>query len=149
MKVIVQRVTNASCIVDDDVVSAIENGYLLLVGFTHTDTIKDVEYIAKKIAFLRIFEDEDGKLNINIQDKKYAILSISQFTLYGETAKGNRPSFTNAMEPQMANDLYETFNNILKETYHIPTFSGRFGEHMKIMLTNDGPVTIVLESKEQ
>jgi len=147
MKVVVQRVSNASCIVENETISSIQAGFLLLVGFTHTDTIHDVEYLAKKIANLRVFEDEAGKLNINIMDKGYEILSISQFTLYGETAKGNRPSFTQAMNPEEAHKLYINLQEILEKTYHIPTKMGQFGEHMNIMLTNDGPVTILMESK--
>lgn len=149
MKVVVQRVLEASCTVDGEVISQINQGLLLLVGLTHDDTIRDVEYLAKKIAHLRIFEDEFGKLNINIIDKQFSILSISQFTLYGDTSKGHRPSFTMAMEPQQANDLYNKFNDLLQNTYHIPTFGGRFGEYMKIALQNDGPVTIIMESPKK
>jgi len=147
MKIIVQRVKNASCSVKNEIVSSIKNGYLLLVGFTHTDTLKDVEYLAKKIANLRIFEDEAQKLNKSILDMKYDILSISQFTLYGNTDKGNRPSFTGAMDPKKAEELYLELTNILNTKFLINTKNGIFGEYMDIMLTNDGPVTIILESK--
>lgn len=147
MKALVQRVTSASCTVDKKVISSIQNGYLILVGFTHTDTIKEVEYIAKKIAHLRVFEDEQGKLNKSILDMNYEILSISQFTLYGSTKKGNRPSFTESMEPTKAKELYHTLNNILNNEYHIHTLEGAFGEMMDIDLRNNGPVTIMLESK--
>jgi D-tyrosyl-tRNA(Tyr) deacylase len=133
--------------VDQDIISSIKNGYLLLVGFTHDDTNKEVEYLAKKIANLRVFEDENDKLNLSILDKKYEILSISQFTVYGDTKKGNRPSFTKAMKPDIANELYEYFNHLLNNTYNIPTQGGVFGAHMDIALINDGPVTIILESK--
>lgn len=147
MKVVIQRAKNASCTVNNEVVSSIENGLLLLVGLTDTDTEKEVEYCAKKIANMRIFEDEEGKLNKSIIDMGYEILSISQFTLYGETKKGNRPSFTKAMEPVKANELYEFLTKLLNNEYNINTYNGIFGEMMDISFTNDGPVTIILESK--
>lgn len=147
MKVVIQRVKKASCKVNNEIVSSINNGLLLLVGLTDTDTIKEVEYCAKKIANMRIFEDVNGKLNESILDKGYQILSISQFTLYGETKKGNRPSFTKAMEPVKANQLYEKLTDILINEYNIQTYQGMFGEMMDISLINDGPVTIILESK--
>ncbi len=147
MKVVIQRVKEASCTVDNKVISSINNGYLLLVGFTQNDSIEEVKYIAKKIANLRIFEDEDGKLNRSILDMNYEILSISQFTLYGDTSKGNRPSFTKALEPKKALELYLELSRILKKDFSINTLNGAFGKHMDISLTNDGPVTIILESK--
>ncbi len=145
MRVVVQRVRQASCTVNGTVVGAIEEGFLLLVGFTHQDTLKDVQYIAKKVANFRIFDDEFGQLNKSILDYGYAILSISQFTLYGDASKGNRPSFIEAMRPEQAEALYHQFNHELIHTYGITTQIGRFGEHMDISLINDGPVTIVLE----
>lgn len=147
MKVIVQRVKKASCIVNNDLISKIDDGYLLLVGFTQGDSLKEVNYLAKKIANLRIFEDEFGKLNKSILDMKYEILSISQFTLYGDASKGNRPSFTKALDPKIALDLYLELSKILNNQYKIKTYNGIFGEHMNIELQNDGPVTIILESK--
>lgn len=147
MKVIIQRVKEASCAVNGEVISQISNGYLLFVGLTHSDTLKEVEYLAKRIAKLRIFEDEDNKLNKSILDKNYKILSISQFTLYADTKKGNRPSFTKAMEPKVAEELYLELSNILNNVYGIKTLNGVFGEYMDISLINDGPVTISLESK--
>jgi D-tyrosyl-tRNA(Tyr) deacylase len=149
MKILVQRVKEASCTVNNIVISQIKNGYLLLVGLTHNDELKDVEYLAKKIANLRIFEDEDGKLNKSILEKNYEILSISQFTLYGDTSKGNRPSFTKAMLPKQAEELYLEFTKILNKKYNINTYNGVFGEYMDISLINDGPVTLMLESKEK
>lgn len=149
MKVVVQRVTEASCTVDNQLVSSIQNGYLLLVGLTHDDTIKEIEYIAKKIANLRIFEDDEGKLNKSIKEMNYEILSISQFTLYGDASKGNRPSFTKAMRPEYAEPLYKELTNILQTVHNIPTKEGIFGAYMDIHLNNDGPVTIILESKEK
>jgi len=147
VKIVVQRVKRASCTVNNEVISKINNGYLLFVGFTQNDTLKEVEYLAKKVANLRIFEDEGGKLNKSIIDKNYQILSISQFTLYGDASKGNRPSFTKALEPKKALELYLILNKILKNEYKINTLNGAFGEHMDIKLINDGPVTIILESK--
>ncbi len=147
MKVLVQRVKSASCTVENKVISKINNGYLLLVGFTQNDTLKEVNYLAKKIANLRIFEDELGKLNKSILDMNYKILSISQFTLYGDASKGNRPSFTKALEPKKALKLYLELTKILNNEYMINTLNGAFGEHMDIELLNDGPVTIILESK--
>ena len=147
MKIIVQRVKKASCTVNSQVISKIDNGYLLLVGLTHTDTLKNVEYLAGKIAKLRIFEDENHKLNKSIIDMKYDILSIPQFTLYANSKKGNRPSFTDAMNPLIAEKLYLELAKILEYKYKIKTYNGVFGEYMDISLLNDGPVTIILESK--
>lgn len=149
MRVLVQRVKKASCRVDYEIISEIKHGFLLFTGFTHTDTLEDVRYLARKIANLRIFEDENGKLNQSITSMNYEILNISQFTLYGDTRKGNRPSFTNALEPNKAEKLYLELSNILNEEYNINTLNGQFGAHMDIKLINDGPVTILLESKEK
>jgi len=147
MKVVVQRVNEASCKVDGSIVSSIQKGYLLLVGFQTGDSSKEVEYMAKKIANLRIFDDEEGKMNKSILDFPYEILSISQFTLYGDAKKGNRPSFTDALEPVLAEKLYVAFNEILNSEYNIPTKEGVFGAMMEISLINDGPVTLILDSK--
>ena len=144
MRVVVQRVLNASCTIDGKVYSEIEKGYLLLVGFTHTDSIKEVKYLAKKIANLRVFEDENGKMNLSLKIVNGKILSISQFTLYADTKDGNRPAFINAMKPQEASNLYDLFNEELR-TYDIEVLTGVFGADMKINLLNDGPVTIVYD----
>ena len=149
MRILVQRVKKASCRVNYEIISEINSGFLLFTGFTHTDTIEDVKYLAKKVANLRVFEDEYGKLNKSIIDMEQSILNISQFTLYGDTRKGNRPSFTKAMVPTNAKALYLELTNILNNEYNIPTRNGEFGEHMDIKLINDGPVTILLESKEK
>ncbi len=145
MKIILQRVKQASCTINNKVVSSIDNGYLLLVGLTHDDTIEEVKYMAKKVANLRVFEDKDGKLNKSIIDMNYEILSISQLTLYGDARKGNRPSFTMAMEPKQAKFLYEQLSIELATEHGINTYNGVFGEMMDIGLINDGPVTIILE----
>ena len=144
MKVVVQRVKHASCTIDGNLYSSIEQGYLLLVGFTHTDSIKEVNYLAKKIAGLRIFEDENGKMNLSLKAVGGKILSISQFTLYADTKDGNRPAFINAMKPDEASRLYDLFNEELRK-YDIEVFTGVFGSDMKIDLLNDGPVTIIYD----
>jgi D-tyrosyl-tRNA(Tyr) deacylase len=145
MKVVVQRVKEASCTVNNEIISKIQDGLLLLVGFTHDDTIEDVHFLAKKIANLRIFEDDNQRMNKSILDMNYEILSISQFTLYGDTRKGNRPSFIDAMKPNKAKHLYEQLSSILTNVYGIKTYNGVFGEMMDIGLINSGPVTIELE----
>ena len=144
MKVVVQRVKNASCIADGKLISSIDKGLMLLVGFTHTDTLKEVEKMANKIAKLRIFEDENGKMNLSVKDINGSILSISQFTLYANPYEGNRPSFVNAMNPENATLLYEEFNKKLEELGFI-VGRGIFGADMKLDILCDGPVTINLE----
>lgn len=145
MKVVIQRVKRASCIVNHQVISSIDHGYMILVGFTHTDNEDKVRQMAKKIASLRVFADEFQKLNLDIKQVNGSILSISQFTLYASTQKGNRPSFVDAMEPKLACKLYQLFNNILNEEYQIKTLPGSFGSDMKLDILCDGPVTIEME----
>lgn len=145
MRVVVQRVKRASCIVNDKVVSQINHGFMLLVGFTHTDTMNEVCKMAKKINNLRIFDDEFGKMNLNIHDVFGEILSISQFTLYADTSKSNRPSFTKSMNRESAIALYDEFNQELEKKYEIVTKKGVFGAHMYLDVVCDGPVTITLE----
>ena len=144
MRVVVQRVKNASCVIDGNLYSQIDTGYLLLVGFTHTDSLKEVKYLAKKIANLRVFEDENGKMNLSLKAVNGKILSISQFTLYADTKDGNRPAFVKAMNPVEASKLYDLFNEELR-TYDIEVLTGQFGADMKINLLNDGPVTIIYD----
>lgn len=144
MKVVLQRVKFAKCTVDGKVSGAINEGYMLLVGYTHTDTDEINKKMVKKIANLRIFEDENGKMNLDINKVNGSILSISQFTLYANTNEGNRPSFVNAMKPDEANRLYHLFNSHLRE-YGLTVEEGIFGAHMEIELLNNGPVTICLE----
>jgi len=144
MKVVIQRVNEASVEVDNKEVGKIDKGLLVLVGFTHDDTIETIEYIVKKMTNLRIFEDENGIMNISVKDIQGSILSVSQFTLYADTKKGNRPSYVNALEPTRAEELYNIFNQKLKEEgFHVET--GIFGADMKVSLVNDGPVTIIIE----
>lgn len=145
MKVVVQRVKQAKCIVDGKVVSSVGQGYMLLVGFNVSDSIKEVEQMAHKVSNLRLFDDLDGKINLNIHDIKGEILSISQFTLYGDVKKSNRPSFTSSMHFEEANKLYQHFNHLLNDEYSIITKPGVFGAHMNLDVECDGPVTILLE----
>lgn len=146
MRVILQRVKEANVSVYGEVLGEIKKGFLLYVGFKKGDTFADVEKIAAKILKLRVFEDDNDKMNLSIKDMEGSILSISQFTVYGSTKKGNRPSFTDTMEPTLAAEFYEAFNSELKKqgTMVIP---GSFGAHMEISSINDGPVTFILESE--
>lgn len=147
MKIVLQRVAEASVTVDGEVVGAIGHGLLLLVGFSEEDTEKDLRYLAEKVVHLRIFEDENGKMNHSLLDVGGSILSISQFTLYGDTRKGRRPNFMKAAKPDIAQPLYEKFNDILRE-YGVTVETGVFGAFMKVSLLNDGPVTLILESEK-
>ena len=143
MRVIVQRVKRAKCIINNKIVGEIKEGYMLLVGFTHSDTKMVVDKMVKKIVNLRIFEDENGKMNLNINQVNGEVLSISQFTLYGNTNVGNRPSFVNAMKPEEATLLYDYFNNELNT--FVTTKTGVFGADMDIDFVNHGPSTFLLE----
>lgn len=147
MRVIVQRAKNAKCIVEASISGQIDFGYMLLVGFTHKDTQKEIQLLAKKIIGLRIFEDEAGKLNRSITDVKGSILAVSQFTLYGDARKGNRPSFIEAMEYALANEMFIQFVEELR-SYGMRVETGVFGADMQIEFTNVGPTTIILDSKE-
>lgn len=146
MRIVLQRVAHASVTVDEKVIGKIQRGFLLLVGVTHDDAMEDMEYLVRKIVQMRIFEDEEGKLNRSIQDIGGEILSVSQFTLYAETKKGNRPSFSKAAPGDVALEMFEQFNGLLRDT-GIPVETGQFGADMKVELLNDGPVTILLDSK--
>ena len=146
MRVVLQRVAHASVTVEEKVIGQIQRGFLLLVGGTHDDTMEDMEYLVRKIVQMRIFEDEEGKLNRSIQDIGGEILSVSQFTLYADTKKGNRPSFSKAAPGDVALEMFEQFNGLLRDT-EIPVETGQFGADMKVELLNDGPVTILLDSK--
>lgn len=145
MRAIVQRVKSASVRVDDNIVGAIDKGYLILLGVSETDEMSDLAYIHKKIVGLRIFTDYQDKMNLSIKDVDGSILLVSQFTLYGDVRRGNRPSFTSAAKPQKAMDYYEKMITMLKES-GIGVKTGIFGEHMEVGLVNDGPVTIILDS---
>lgn len=145
MRVVVQRVTNSSVKIEGKE-NKISKGLTLLVGFTHDDTIEDTNYMVRKIVNLRIFDDENGVMNKSILDIKGEILSISQFTLYANTKKGNRPSYIDAMEGSKASKLYDIFNEKLSEFCHVET--GKFGAEMLVSINNDGPITIILESRK-
>jgi D-tyrosyl-tRNA(Tyr) deacylase len=146
MKVLIQRVSHANVVVDGNEVASINKGYLILIGIEKNDTKEMAEYLAKKTANLRIFEDENGKMNLSILDIKGQILAVSQFTLAGNTSCGNRPGFDTAEKPEIANPLYEYFVKRLKE-YEIEVKCGIFQADMKVGLVNDGPVTFMLERK--
>lgn len=148
MRVVLQRVAHASVTVDGEIIGKIQRGFLLLVGVTHDDAMEDMEYLIRKIVQMRIFEDEEGKLNRSIQDIGGEILSVSQFTLYADTKKGNRPSFSKAAPGDVALEMFEQFNGLLRDT-GIPVDTGQFGANMKVELLNDGPVTILLDSKNR
>lgn len=145
MRVLVQRCKEAQVTVGDELTGRIESGLMLLVGITHEDTEKDAIYLADKIAGLRIFEDEQEKMNLSLIDMGGAVLSVSQFTLYGDCRKGKRPSFAAAARPEAAELLYETFNQLLRDK-GIQVETGRFGAMMDVTFTNWGPVTLMLES---
>lgn len=146
MRVVVQRSKEASVTVNDKVVGSITKGFVLLVGVTHEDKEEDAAFLAEKIANLRVFEDEEGKMNYSILDKGGEILSVSQFTLYGDCRKGRRPNFMDAAKPEYALKMYERFNHYLREK-GLKVETGEFGAMMDVQLTNDGPVTLIMESK--
>lgn len=147
MRAVVQKVAQSRVTVEQEVTGEIQQGLMVLLGVTHDDTEQDARYMAEKIANLRIFEDAEEKLNLSVKDIGGAVLSVSQFTLYGDCRKGRRPSFTEAARPEYANALYEQFNLFL-ELEGVPVQTGRFQTHMMVELTNDGPVTILLDSKK-
>ncbi|MDG2977088.1 D-aminoacyl-tRNA deacylase [Latilactobacillus curvatus] len=147
MRVVLQRVSQASVTIDQTIVGKINQGFLLLVGICDDDTEADLDYLVKKISQLRVFEDPDGKMNLALVQVDGAILSVSQFTLFASTKKGNRPSFTAAGKPDYAKRLYEQFNQKLAAT-GIPVATGEFGADMQVALVNDGPVTILFDTKE-
>ncbi len=146
MKFVIQRVKNASVSVDEHIIGQINKGFLILLGVNNTDTYEIADKMVHKLLNLRIFEDENGKTNLDIKSVGGELLIISQFTLYADCRKGNRPSFVNAGKPDMANALYEYVINKCKE--QVKVAHGEFGAHMEVSLINDGPFTIVLDSDE-
>lgn len=145
MRVVLQRVSQASVTVEGQVVGEIAHGWLALLGIAPNDTAKDAMWLAEKVAYLRAFQDDAGKMNLSVQDVNGSVLVVSQFTLYGECSKGRRPSFIGAARPEVAIPLYEAFKNGLK-SFGIPVASGVFGSDMSVNLTNDGPVTLIVDS---
>ena len=145
MKIVMQRVSQASVTIDGKIAGAIQQGLLLLVGICPEDGQEDIDYAVRKISQMRIFSDDADKMNLSVQDVGGQILSISQFTLYADTKKGNRPAFTGAAKPNLATALYDQFNQKLAQI--VPVQTGEFGADMKVSLVNDGPVTIVLDTK--
>ena len=147
MRVVLQRVSEASVTIDGQLVNEIQQGYLLLVGIVDGDTAETVEKMAAKVHDLRIFEDENGKMNLSIEQIGGQVLSISQFTLYANCKKGRRPSFDQAARPEIASPLYDAFNDALRKT-GLVVKPGIIGAEMKVRLLNDGPVTLILDSRE-
>ena len=145
MKLVVQRCQKSSVSVNQKTVGKIDFGLVVLVGFTHTDTLDNVKYLVKKLVNLRIFDDENHIMNKSLLDVGGSILSVSQFTLYADTKKGNRPSYINSMKANEANNLYNLFNEELKK-YNVEVQTGIFQANMLVNITNDGPVTIILEN---
>ena len=147
MRILLQRVSKASVIINSNNFSSINKGLLVFLGIQTKDTLKDVQYLTHKLINLRIFNDDDGLMNLSVLDKQYSIMLISQFTLYGNCKKGNRPSFINAEKPKKAKVLYQLFIDELKK-YNINLETGKFGANMTINLTNNGPVTLWIDSNE-
>ena len=144
MRVVLQRVSRASVTIDGRTAGAVERGFCLLVGFTHADTEATVDWMAEKVAGLRLFADAEGKMNLGLEEAGGAILVVSQFTLYGDVAKGRRPSFVDAARPEQAIPLYERLVAALRgRGFEVAT--GEFGAHMMVEIHNDGPVTLILE----
>ena len=149
MRIVLQRVTEASVMVDEVIISSIKKGFLVLLGIEETDGREDVEWLTKKIAKMRVFDDDNGKMNLSLQDRGGEALVVSQFTLHASTKKGNRPSFIKAAHPEHAEPLYETFCEVLSQALDQPVGRGSFGAMMKISLVNDGPVTLCMDSKNR
>lgn len=146
MKVLVQRVKQASVTVDDKLISSVKQGMLVFLGVEKDDSLKDAEFLARKIVNLRIFEDADAKMNLSIKDINGELLVVSQFTLAGDTSRGNRPGFETAAKPEIAKDLYEKFLTLLSKE-NVPVKTGIFQADMQVSLINDGPVTFLLEKR--
>jgi D-tyrosyl-tRNA(Tyr) deacylase len=145
MRVVLQRVSRAAVVIDGESVGAIERGLLVLLGVAPTDTLADVQWMAEKVAGLRVFNDEAGKMNLSVADVEGGVLVVSQFTLFGDCRKGRRPSFLDAAPPEIAVPLYEAFVNALR-SLGLPVATGRFGAMMQVELINEGPVTLILDT---
>lgn len=149
MKVVIQRVSQASVVIEEVTVASINQGVLVLLGIMEDDTQNDIDWLCRKIVNLRIFEDDAGIMNNSLLDVKGDVIVVSQFTLYASTKKGNRPSYINAAKPLVAKPLYNSFKSSLQDQLSKPVQSGEFGANMAISLINDGPVTIVIDSKNR
>ena len=147
MRVLIQRVKKASVTVNKELISLIDNGLLVFIGIGEEDNSEDVEWLTKKIANIRLFDDENGVMNLSVRDVDGEILAVSQFTLYASTVKGNRPSYIKAAKPDVAVPLYEKFLELLEQQVEKKVSRGIFGADMKVGLVNDGPVTIIIDSK--
>ena len=148
MRAVVQRVKHARVEVEGEIIGSIDNGLLVFLGVTHNDTEEDAKYLAEKVAGLRIFEDDADKMNLSIRDVGGSVLSVSQFTLFGDCRRGRRPSFTEAARPEQGQALYEVFNDALRGQ-DLTVETGQFQAHMEVSLVNDGPVTMLLDSTKQ
>ena len=149
MRVVIQRVSKASVEINSNEICNINNGLLILLGIELKDSNEDIAWLTKKIINLRIFSDENGKMNHSIANVSGEIIVVSQFTLHAKTKKGNRPSYINAAKPELAIPLYEKFTDFLRKESGLNVYTGKFGADMKVSLINDGPVTIILDSKEK
>ena len=149
MRVVIQRVSKASVVINSDEICNIKNGLLILLGIELNDSDEDIVWLTKKIINLRIFSDENGKMNHSVTDVSGEIIVVSQFTLHAKTKKGNRPSYIHAAKPELAIPLYEKFTDFLRKESGLNVYTGKFGADMKVSLINDGPVTIILDSKEK
>ncbi|MBZ9627644.1 D-tyrosyl-tRNA(Tyr) deacylase [Psychroflexus sp. CAK57W] len=149
MRIILQRVKKASVEIDTQIAGSIHQGLLIYLGVEDEDKQEDIDWLVKKVTHLRIFSDEEGKMNLNIRDIEGEFLIVSQFTLYASTKKGNRPSFTNAAKPELAKKLYQDFIETLKSTLVANIQTGRFGANMQVASVNDGPLTFILDSKQK
>ena len=149
MKLVLQRVSEASVTIDGEVKAAIDRGYVILLGITHEDNETDIDWLTSKIKGLRVFTDDKGAMNLSLAEVDGQVLVISQFTLYASTKKGNRPSFLEAARPDQANTLYELFVDTLSRKLDKNIATGSFGADMKVKLVNDGPVTLIIDSKKR
>ena len=149
MKVVIQRVSDARVKVNDKIISEIKLGFLVLLGVEKSDSQTDVNWLVSKISNLRVFSDNELKMNLSIKDVKGEIIVVSQFTLHAKTKKGNRPSYTKAASPKQAEQLYEEFISLLKNESEVNVQSGVFGANMQVDIVNDGPVTIIIDSKNK
>lgn len=149
MRAVIQRVSRASVTVAGNTIGEIGQGLLVLLGVTHDDTAADSEWLIKKIVQLRIFNDTEGKMNLSVEDVAGGILVVSQFTLYADAKKGNRPSYIRSAPPAVSIPLYEEFLQVLRQRFQGPIATGEFGAMMDVSLLNDGPVTIILDSRQQ